>query len=354
MASKNEVTLTFAGDASKLEKAFDSVGQSAKTMGDDVGSASRRVADESEDAFGRTSAAADGTYNSFDGLEALGRGTTDTMSGLADIMAGNVLQGATDLTGGVAALASGFRDALLPALKVLVKTKISDVVQTTRQIAVNGAHRVATLASAAATNVMAVAQRALNLAMRANPIGIIITILFALGAAVVMAYKKSETFRNVVQAVWRGIKSAVSGTWEFLKKVFNWFRELPGKIRSAFSTLASAISSPFRNAFNGIRSFWNSTVGGFGFSIPNWVPIVGGKQFRIPYLHTGGVVPGAPGQEVLTMLEAGERVKSARGGGADTVIEIRSGGSRMDDLLVEILRRSIRKQGGNVQVALGG
>jgi len=35
------------------------------------------------------------------------------------------------------------------------------------------------------------------------------------------------------------------------------------------------------------------------------------------------------------------------------VLEIRSGGSRLDDLLVELLRKSVRAKGGNVQVALG-
>jgi hypothetical protein len=41
-----------------------------------------------------------------------------------------------------------------------------------------------------------------------------------------------------------------------------------------------------------------------------------------------------------------------RGGGA-VVLEIRSGGSRFDDALVEIIRRSVRVRGGDVQLALG-
>jgi hypothetical protein len=32
---------------------------------------------------------------------------------------------------------------------------------------------------------------------------------------------------------------------------------------------------------------------------------------NIPYLHQGGIVPGSPGQNVLTMLQAGERVLPA-------------------------------------------
>ncbi|WP_282698221.1 phage tail tape measure protein [Streptomyces sp. CC208A] len=38
---------------------------------------------------------------------------------------------------------------------------------------------------------------------------------------------------------------------------------------------------------------------------------------------------------------------------APTVIEIRSGGSRMDDLLVEVLRNAVKDRGGDVQLALG-
>ncbi|WP_282698201.1 hypothetical protein [Streptomyces sp. CC208A] len=38
---------------------------------------------------------------------------------------------------------------------------------------------------------------------------------------------------------------------------------------------------------------------------------------------------------------------------APTVIEVRSGGSRMDDLLVEVLRNAIKDRGGDVQLALG-
>lgn len=52
-----------------------------------------------------------------------------------------------------------------------------------------------------------------NAALRANPIGIVITAITALVAAIVLAYNKSETFRNIVNAAWTGIKNAVSAAW---------------------------------------------------------------------------------------------------------------------------------------------
>lgn len=78
----------------------------------------------------------------------------------------------------------------------------------------------------------------------------------------------------------------------------------------------------------------------------------------------------AGGDAVLDML-AGQGFAPARGGGSDLgtpgfgavtvqagperiVLEIRSGGSRMDDLLVEIIQRAVNNRGGDVLAVLGG
>jgi hypothetical protein len=58
--------------------------------------------------------------------------------------------------------------------------------------------RGATLASIASTNGLAASMLMLNAAMRANPVGLIVTGLMILGAAFVWAWKKSETFRGIV------------------------------------------------------------------------------------------------------------------------------------------------------------
>lgn len=102
--------------------------------------------------------------------------------------------------------------------------------------AVMVAHKAATLASAAATKAMALGQRALNLAMRANPIGLIITGLTALAAGVVYLWKNSETFRNIVLAVWSAVKDGIA-------KVADWFTSsvLPA-LRSAYQSLSSGFT----------------------------------------------------------------------------------------------------------------
>src|SRR5882757_8466115 len=159
-----QVTLTFAGDESKLTQAFDKVGSSAKGMSGSVGQASREVG-ASAGGFDRAAEASDNTYSKMDALESVGRGTSDTMSGLGEIMKGNLLQGSTDLAGGVAALADGFSGALLPAIKAIYTNGLSATAGMVRQTAAMVGNKVAMIGSAVATNVMTVAQKAMNLAM---------------------------------------------------------------------------------------------------------------------------------------------------------------------------------------------
>lgn len=62
----------------------------------------------------------------------------------------------------------------------------------------------------------------LNAALIGNPIGIVVVAIAALVAAIVLAYKNSETFRNIVQAVWKGIQVAAQFAWEnILKPIFS-------------------------------------------------------------------------------------------------------------------------------------
>jgi hypothetical protein len=88
--------------------------------------------------------------------------------------------------------------------------------------------RGATLASIASTNGLAASMLVLNAAIRANPIGLIVTGVIALGAAFVFAWKKSETFRGVVikglQIVLNGVGYLIGGLASMIKV----FAKIPG------------------------------------------------------------------------------------------------------------------------------
>lgn len=79
--------------------------------------------------------------------------------------------------------------------------------------AVFSAYRAAIVIGTAVTNGFAGAQALLNSIMALNPITLIVIALVALGAALVVAWNKSATFRNIVMATWSGIKAAALTAW---------------------------------------------------------------------------------------------------------------------------------------------
>lgn len=78
-------------------------------------------------------------------------------------------------------------------------------------------------------------------------------------------------------------------------------------------------------------------------------------------IRGGGTLVGENGPEILN-LAPGTRVtpaaqtRDAMGAGAGApmvILKVESGGSKLDDLLAELIRKFVRVQGGNVQAALG-
>ncbi len=66
-----------------------------------------------------------------------------------------------------------------------------------------------------------------NNALRANPIGIVITVLIALGAALVVLYNKSTTFRKIVDGAFQAIAAAGKWMWNnALKPAFEALKAL--------------------------------------------------------------------------------------------------------------------------------
>ena len=230
------------------------------------------------------------------------------------------------------------------------------ILARTRAIASMVAHRVASVATRAATLAWAGAQWLLNVALTANPIGLIIVGIAALVAAVVWIATKTTWFQTVWRVAWGGIKSAAVAVWE-------WIKALPGNIGKAFANLANIITTPWRVAFNSIARLWNNTVGGLSFRVPDWIPGVGGKGFdvpNIPTFHGGGVVPGPPGAEVLTLLQAGERVTPAGSGGGTAIVVSGGGGTSTERAIVTLILHLIRTgklqltvQNGRVAVGHG-
>ena len=68
--------------------------------------------------------------------------------------------------------------------------------------------------STALTKAWTIAQKLLNGTMRANPVGIVITAIALLVAGLVLAYKKSETFRKIVDGAFKAVGKAGKWLWD--------------------------------------------------------------------------------------------------------------------------------------------
>lgn len=98
------------------------------------------------------------------------------------------------------------------------------VLATIRSTAASVAHGIAMGVVRVATLAWTGVQWLLNAALNANPIGLVVIAVAALAAGVILAYKHSETFRQIVQAAWQGIQAAASFAWNsILKPTFDAF-----------------------------------------------------------------------------------------------------------------------------------
>jgi hypothetical protein len=316
----NQVTLTFAGETKQAEAAFDRVGDSSRRMSEKVGSSS--------EGFDKAGEAADGAETRAQGFSDTLTGTADVASGVGDIMKGNLFEGAVTAGQGIADLAGGFADFLIPALK---------------------GTRVATLASAAASKVAAAGTKAwtaaqwlMSGALWASPITWIVVGIIALVAVIVLIARRTDWFSRAWRAAWGWIRTAASNAWDFIRKI-------PGWIASAFRGIAATIVGPFKSAFNGIARAWNNTVGRLTFSVPSWVPFIGGNTFSAPHLptfHSGGIVPGPVGAPRVALLQGGEEVRSRASQDGGDVVLLGSDGTRIGDAIVALVAETVARKGG--------
>jgi hypothetical protein len=184
----------------------------------------------------------------------------------------------------------------------------------------------------AITTAATAVQAAFNAVMAANPIVLITLGIVALIAALVIAYKKFEGFRNVVDAVFGFIKTAVTGSIDVIK--------------GYFSTLLGF----YKSIFNGIATLWNNTVGKLSFKVPGWVPGLGGKGFdvpNIPMLANGGIAVGPTlaligekGPEAVVPLSKADQY--GMGGGGNIYVTVQGGDP---NAVVDALRRYQRQNG---------
>lgn len=102
------------------------------------------------------------------------------------------------------------------------------------------------------------AQLILNLALNANPITLVITVIGLLVAAFIYAWQNSETFRDVVTGVLDAIGTAFSFVWNsILSPVFTWIGEATVNVGQFFTGMGDVIGRVWSAVGNALVSGWN-------------------------------------------------------------------------------------------------
>jgi hypothetical protein len=191
-----------------------------------------------------------------------------------------------------------------------------------------------------AVKIWTTVQWLLNIAMTANPIGLVIAAIALLIAGIYLLWTNSAGFRNFFIGMWEHIWGFLKmigawfagpfvdffvGAWNFLTgllagyytflittflKVVGFITTLPGRIRDAAKNMWQGLVESFKAAINIIIRAWNaldfglhvhlpSWLGGYGLDIDDVIP-------DIPYLAEGGMVPATPGGRLAVLAEGGQ------------------------------------------------
>lgn len=307
----NQLVLTFAGDPAPLSAAFATVGSDADRLAEQTTASAHRMGEAFEGVSDQSSLLSGGIGD-------IGGALTEAFGDDSAIGAfGAQMERASAIITGV----TGAADLLSFA---------------------NNNLRLAQIRAAAAQRIQTAATWASNSALLASPLTWIVVGILAVVAAIVLIATKTDWFQRAWRNSWGWIKTAASNTWSFIKSI-------PGAVASAFSRIGTAVSAPFKSAFNAVSRAWNSTVGSLSWTVPSWVPFVGGNTIsapRLPTFHSGGIIPGIAGTAVPFMGIAGERVSSlgSSGGGGTTMV---AAGDELVRALLDKIAAEVGRAGGD-------
>ncbi len=116
------------------------------------------------------------------------------------------------------------------------------------------------------------AQWLLNIAMSANPVGIVIGLVAGLVAGIIYLWNTNEGFREAIIKCWNAILDAGKACWEWLVKFFTV--DIPNAWNSVLKFFGSAgkwFVKVWKNIEQAFINGWNSIVSFFSSTIPKWL-----------------------------------------------------------------------------------
>lgn len=118
-------------------------------------------------------------------------------------------------------------------------------------------------AAAKSEGTLTLAQKAFNLALKANPIGIAVTAVVALGAAFYELYKHNKKFRKFINGIAKAISNFAKKALERIKKFFS-------NIRKSFSSFGKSFKKSWNNTWKSVNKFFSNIFNGIHNKFKSW------------------------------------------------------------------------------------
>lgn len=167
------------------------------------------------------------------------------------------------------------------------------------------------------------AQWALNVAMTANPIGIVIVAIGALVGAFIVLWNKSEGFRNLWINLWEKVKAIVTSAWEGIKAGFEKIKNGISAVKEKVSTMWNGVKEKTSELWGGVKNAVSEKLNniksaydahGGGLKGATFAAIEGVKEYyRTGYDAINQLTGGKLGEVVNAVGVKMEAVKSKFG-----------------------------------------
>lgn len=194
----------------------------------------------------------------------------------------------------------------------------------------------------AAIKTWVVVQKILNIVLMANPIGLVIIAISALIGIIVVAYRRSETFRRIVGGLWEVFK----GVGRFIKDTLvPQFKDFDFSIKGLGKTIMDSLINRFEILLKGIKGVGRAFALLFEGKFKRAAQVGGKALFNL----TAGVVVGKDAEDIMNIgINARKLFKK----GFDK--EGKSEGKTLGDDLVPDLTGGAADPGGQLSTKVKG
>jgi hypothetical protein len=284
-----DLAIRMTADASDAAAAAADVGDAYGAMATDIAAASDKADAASRDLAG--------------GVDALGSSSSQAAGGLGD------LGGALSLMPGPLGAVGTGMESLAPAIMgatgaadLMSLAMNASAVTTAKARVASIAHGVATKAQLVATKAAAAGQWALNAAMSANPLGLLIAAVLIVVGLFLLLYRRSETFRAAVDKAGDVGQRAIGWVVDKVQDLVGWVQDAVKPI-TGLGDEAEAVGDIGKKAFE----LWSTplrTVIDLVQDLVGWIKDIDFPDIPdIPFVRTAA--RGSDGTAVLLAAAGG-------------------------------------------------